>query len=1018
MYFEKAVLPDPTRGQYGPFFNDRRHPEFRKKQHDFRINKSKPKVCDTGYCEEHKLELTDPVLVRQHRIAVYDFETMQENWVEKIDSDGKKTKEYRPFTVNAVAMSHLYADEGQDEPFTRYWCGENALTEFVEFIRTRPSDVRGGGLYYRGWQFLAHNGSRFDTCFIRKYCISNNIPTAGLETGRKIRSLALSLTNIKPGPDNGNNSVSTHRIGGSHVTDTCWSMTVTFVDSMDFIATGLAKFPKMFGLKCDAKGYFPHQLNTRDHQNVKMSTLPDIKYYGLDDMSPSYAMDVETWHRKNRFTSRFDLQEEMKRYCINDVIILCEGLKVFIDAFVKLGRVHPLGNLTIAGACMSAYESTYLPKEIMIEHTRPKPVVQTSKEAVTFFSGLNQMIITGMSPTVCYFNNGYAEATGCKGWGYGIPLNADLYRNARYEYRVTVGERTFIADCYLPAADGESGPGTIIEFNGCYWHGCRDCNIHVYNEGKGEHERRYVNTLEKEMTIRAEGFEFIPVWACKARKFIRYWTHNNITDMVGPTLRIDPRESMAGGRTEPFASLVEVAGNGRCTLHYVDFTSLYPYVNAFKEYPCGPMTTLVKDLLIPVLPYKSNRPKKLSFGLCAACMLRAAKFDPDVEMFQDDEERSWIETYTSVDIKLALEYGNEFPNVYEINMYEGRSTVLFKDYMSSAIQMKIKASKPPAGTREEQEEILDWYRDEMGMTDLSLDDIELNEGMRNTSKIIVNSLWGKFGQRAEYPDKKLFTSYEEFAEHRERYPDKKMVDFRFWEEVSDVMEARFKTDRANIVKHSTFYQPQLAAFTTSHGRDVLYRDGIAKLHPTQIVYCDTDSIVCIYDRDNPNHKEPFCPEVYGSGDGFILGTMKDELEGKVMKRFYSLAPKTYAYEKEITAKDKAKVDACQDENTKKRLRSMFTEEIKSKGFSLSRGCVEGEGFNVDSFKEMVLGNLEEIKTHVEAGLYRSMDLGEPRVRSETKVLKRPEFIKRKLLPMENHKNYSILRSVPWGYVEQ
>ncbi|KNC77064.1 hypothetical protein SARC_10468 [Sphaeroforma arctica JP610] len=499
---------------------------------------------------------------------------------------------------------------------------------------------------------------------------------------------------------------------------------------MDFIATGLAKFPKMFGLKCDAKGYFPHQLNTRDHQNVKMSTLPDIKYYGLDDMSPSYAMDVETWHRKNRFTSRFDLQEEMKRYCINDVVILREGVKVFIDAFVKLGRVHPLGNLTIAGACMSAYESTYLPKEITIEHTRPKPVVQTSKEAVTFFSGLNQMIITGMSPTVCYFNNGHDEVTGCKGWGYGIPLNADLYRNARYEYRVTVGERTFIADCYLPAADGESGPGTIIEFNGCYWHGCRDCNIHVYNEGKGEHERRYVNTLEKEMTIRAEGFEFIPVWACKARKFIQYWTQNNITDMVGPTLRIDPRESMAGGRTEPFASLVEVAGNGRCTLHYVDFTSLYPYVNAFKEYPCGPMTTLVnrergkyydpavenlkvvdhglhaydlaesdwigfamvkvlppKDLLIPVLPYKSNRPKKLFFGLCAACMLRAAKFDPDVEMFQDgdsindhltragmadieretlfepcnhtDEERSWIETYTSVDIKLALEYGSK-----------------------------------------------------------------------------------------------------------------------------------------------------------------------------------------------------------------------------------------------------------------------------------------------------------------------------------------------------------------------
>ena len=111
---------------------------------------------------------------------------------------------------------------------------------------------------------------------------------------------------------------------------------------------------------------------------------------------------------------------------------------------------------------------------------------------------------------------------------------------------------------------------------------------------------------------------------------LRHYLQNlDITD------RLDPRESFFGGRTN--ASQLYYRTKEDEKIEYVDFTSLYPWVNKTCKYPVGHPEVITSDfkeidqyfgiakvrilpprgLYHPVLPYKSNG--KLKFPLCKTC---------------------------------------------------------------------------------------------------------------------------------------------------------------------------------------------------------------------------------------------------------------------------------------------------------------------------------------------------------------------------------------------------------------
>ena len=109
------------------------------------------------------------------------------------------------------------------------------------------------------------------------------------------------------------------------------------------------------------------------------------------------------------------------------------------------------------------------------------------------------------------------------------------------------------------------------------------------------------------------------------------------------------------------------------TVHYADFTSLYPYVNCSFPYPLGHPKIFCKDfidpdsyfgfiravvyplrgLFFPVLPYNSSH-GKLVFTLCRTC---ADMNNQAGACSHSDEERALTGVWVSVEFRKVLKLG-------------------------------------------------------------------------------------------------------------------------------------------------------------------------------------------------------------------------------------------------------------------------------------------------------------------------------------------------------------------------
>ena len=136
----------------------------------------------------------------------------------------------------------------------------------------------------------------------------------------------------------------------------------------------------------------------------------------------------------------------------------------------------------------------------------------------------------------------------------------------------------------------------------------------------------YTLTQNKVKYLESCGYTVITKWEHDFKQDIK--TNGDLEQFIS-TLdvvdRLNPRDSFFGGRTNALRLHHKVDENEE--IRYVDFTSLYPFVNKYKEYPVGHIEIITKDfkslnqyksgLYLPVLPYRSNG--KLKFPLCRTC---------------------------------------------------------------------------------------------------------------------------------------------------------------------------------------------------------------------------------------------------------------------------------------------------------------------------------------------------------------------------------------------------------------
>jgi hypothetical protein len=346
------------------------------------------------------------------------------------------------------------------------------------------------------------------------------------------------------------------------------------------------------------------------------------------------------------------------------------------------------------------------------------------------------------------------------------------------------------------------------------------------------------------------------------------------------------RSSFHGGRTETFRlyrkwSKEELLAG----LHgeYQDVKSLYPTTQYYDPLPIGEPKwvedfngidinnyindnygwyevdiSMNKNLFIPPLLSKSN-------GKLTADLIDKQKV-----------------VFHAVELREAIKSGCVITKVYKaLLMYS--STELFKDFVSTFLEVKENASPMPEMTSTEYKKWVEAYEKEFNFTPNPSKEELGNPGKRAIAKMILLSLWGKFGQRPDMskhiyiaPDKvsKWYKMLKDCNEGKISIKGEEISGDHLFVNYMDLDD-----NNNNVLKCTSI---AIASSVTACATMRLY--GQLKLLGKRALYCDTDSIIYEYD-----------PNQYNIPEGYMLGDWGNETKGLPITEFASTGPKSYGY---------------------------------------------------------------------------------------------------------------------------
>ena len=454
---------------------------------------------------------------------------------------------------------------------------------------------------------------------------------------------------------------------------------------------------------------------------------------------------------------------------------------------------------------------------------------------------------------------------------------------------------------------------TVFEFQGCYFHGCRTC--------KPGNVVKHDKTVERIQLLEAAGYKVVQMWECQWKAMKKTLPNWKEIEREAKEQHITIRDSLFGGRTEAFKTYLKCEKNQK--IYYFDVVSLYPTVNALDVYPVGfkkYVKTTVEDirsgkffglvkvditppknLYVPVLPDNSNG--KLLFHL------------------NPMKQKTW----TSIELKKALEKGYTIDKIHAALEYK-KVTGLMKKYVEHFLKLKIENTKTL--TQEKCDKLNESHK-RMGFNFvIEPHNTCENPGMKQLAKICLNSLWGKFGQRTALSNYEFIYDYNKLLT---KLNDDTKKD-KSWHIINEKCVELKCTDKTEYAIEADYISEITAVFTTASARLRLY-DMLAWLDPSQLIYCDTDSVIFMVDEDNAKHKKPSneqenMPATVQFGDA--LGDWEDECKGKYhITEIVCGGAKSYAY---VTSKGEV--------------------VIKQKGITLDRA--NASKINFDTMTDMVL----------------------------------------------------------------
>ena len=390
------------------------------------------------------------------------------------------------------------------------------------------------------------------------------------------------------------------------------------------------------------------------------------------------------------------------------------------------------------------------------------------------------------------------------------------------------------------------------------------------------------------------------------------------------------RRSLHGGKTDIrwlFYEQSEEDKNDGAGLRYVDIQSLYPTVQFYDEMPTGqPETYRFDDHNQPPIEMLLN-----FFGFIE-CDIHPARYLHHPLLCDYRDKKLMAHLYplkkvviTSAEFGVAIrEAGYKCTYVYRIDVYKPNSN-LFKDFIRNWLKLKIVSGKCPF-QRDDESSFLTYQKEletRLGIQ-LSREDFKENTSLRTLAKMVLNSLWGKFGQRDVLVKTKVLETSADLLKYHER-------------KRHGLVEERYSRCFGTCKQLKKYVQTQgistknvaVAAFVTAHARIRLWRE-LNRLWD-RVYYHDTDSIIYYY---NPKK------DWYNIPEGSFLGDWESETGASLIHSFVGLAPKTYAYR-------------YIDETGKE------CEVVKAKGFSTS--TKQGiEKFNYQTYRALVMGEIKQL----------------------------------------------------------
>ena len=515
-------------------------------------------------------------------------EVSDEEEVEVDEEEEEKEVLYVFFDIEAMQLqgcheANLLVAETSEDDEPQVFEGSSCVREFLDWLEELTEEDT------RLVTVIAHNFQGYDGYFVVHDYYGQNQIIQQLRNGAKL--LEVKHDNVR------------------------------FIDSLSFMAMPLAAFPKTFGITELKKGYFPHLFNVPEHQDY-VGELPAKDYYMAESMSPKGRKEFETWHKQQRERQvEFNFAVELVEYCKSDVRLLKEGCMTFMNKWLESSTFNPFECVTIASVCNRDLRKNHLiPKSIASEPVHGwKTHSNQSNVAREYLYWTDHQL---RQAALAELSDEDLEAHDLMALAY------PDHPHPAYRH-------------YVQHVDNE-GEFTVP---GTHYHGCPTC--YTSGERRTEKHQRlndltfydvYERTKKRTQTLRDKGFYVVEMWECAWQKEKEnnpdIQTYVNTLNFIEP---LNPRDAFSGGRTNATKLYYKAADNER--IRYIDYTSLYPFVNKTAKYPKGhPMFINQPDTLDisryvgfvkcqivapfglyhPVLPCRDQA--KLSFPICPTCV--------------------------------------------------------------------------------------------------------------------------------------------------------------------------------------------------------------------------------------------------------------------------------------------------------------------------------------------------------------------------------------------------------------